>query len=105
MIVLLNKYLLVNLLFLLFLFFSFTISHIKTVVSVKDDNEFFGIFPENYYDPRDYGEGIPSFSDLADIFIVNYASILYPTNYLLISVISLVADFAIYNIFLSYFIL
>ena len=36
---------------------------------------------------------------IADIFIVNYASILYPTNYLLISVISLVADFAIYNIF------
>jgi hypothetical protein len=30
---------------------------------VKDDNEFFGIFPENYYDPRDYGEEIPSFSD------------------------------------------
>jgi hypothetical protein len=63
MIVLLNKYLLVNLLFLLFLFFTFTISHIKTVVLVKDDNEFFGIFPENYYDPRDYGEEIPSFSD------------------------------------------
>ena len=36
---------------------------------------------------------------IADVFIVNYASILYPTNYLLISVISLVADFAIFNIF------
>lgn len=36
---------------------------------------------------------------IADVFVVNYASILYPTNYLLISVISLVADFAIFNIF------
>jgi hypothetical protein len=34
----------------------------------------------------------------ADIFIVNYASIIYITNYLIISVISLVADFLIYNI-------
>ena len=40
---------------------------------------------------------------IADVFIVNYASILYPTNYLLISVISLVADFAIYNIFFIIF--
>ncbi len=36
---------------------------------------------------------------IADVFIVNYASVLYPTNYLLISFISLVADFAIFNIF------
>jgi hypothetical protein len=36
---------------------------------------------------------------IADVFIVNYASINYPTNYLLISIISLVADFAIFNIF------
>ena len=36
---------------------------------------------------------------VADVFIVNYASLLYPTNYLLISIISLVADFAIFNIF------
>ena len=36
---------------------------------------------------------------IADVFIVNYASVLYPTNYLLISIISLVADFAIFNIF------
>lgn len=35
---------------------------------------------------------------IADIFIVNYAYILYPTNYFLISVISLVADFLIYNV-------
>jgi hypothetical protein len=35
---------------------------------------------------------------IADIFIVNYASIIYITNYLIISVISLVADFLIYNI-------
>lgn len=61
MVVILNKYFLVNLLFLLFLLFTFTISHIKNVVSVKDD-EFFGIFPEDYYDPRDYGEEI-HFSD------------------------------------------
>ena len=40
---------------------------------------------------------------IADVFIVNYASVLYPTNYLLISVISLVADFAIYNIFFIIF--
>ena len=36
---------------------------------------------------------------IADVFIVNYASVLYSTNYLLISIISLVADFAIFNIF------
>jgi hypothetical protein len=36
---------------------------------------------------------------IADVFIVNYASEIYHTNYLLISVISLVADFAIFNIF------
>lgn len=36
---------------------------------------------------------------IADVFIVNYASILYSTNYLLISIISLIADFAIFNIF------
>jgi hypothetical protein len=43
---------------------------------------------------------------IADIFIVNYAYILYPTNYFLISVISLVADFLIYNasFILSYFV-
>ena len=34
----------------------------------------------------------------ADIFIVNYASITYITDYLIISVISLVADFLIYNV-------
>ena len=31
------------------------------------------------------------------MFIVNYAFVLYPTNYLLISIISLVADFIIFN--------
>jgi hypothetical protein len=36
---------------------------------------------------------------IADVFIVNYASVLYPTNYLLISIISLLADFALFNIF------
>jgi hypothetical protein len=36
---------------------------------------------------------------IVDVFVVNYASILYHTNYLLISVISLVVDFAIFNIF------
>ena len=35
---------------------------------------------------------------IADVFIVNYASVLYSTNYLLISVIFLVADFLIFNI-------
>ena len=35
---------------------------------------------------------------IADIFIVNYVYILYPTNYFLISAISLVADFLIYNV-------
>ena len=34
---------------------------------------------------------------IADVFIVNYAFMLYPTNYLLISIISLVADFIIFN--------
>ena len=41
---------------------------------------------------------------IADVFIVNYASVLYPTNYLLISIISLVADFLIFNIYIYYFI-
>jgi hypothetical protein len=40
---------------------------------------------------------------IADVFIVNYASEIYPTNYLLISIISLVADFAIFNIFFIIF--
>ena len=35
---------------------------------------------------------------IADIFIVNYVYVLYPTNYFLISVLSLVADFLIYNV-------
>lgn len=35
---------------------------------------------------------------IANVFIVNYASIIYVTNYLLISVISIVADFLIYNV-------
>jgi hypothetical protein len=35
---------------------------------------------------------------IANIFIVNYASIIYVTNYLLISVIAIVADFLIYNV-------
>jgi hypothetical protein len=35
---------------------------------------------------------------IANIFIVNYASIIYVTNYLLISVISIIADFLIYNV-------
>ena len=35
---------------------------------------------------------------IANIFIINYASIIYVTNYLLISVISIVADFLIYNV-------
>jgi hypothetical protein len=35
---------------------------------------------------------------IANVFIVNYASIIYSTNYLLISVISIVADFLIYNV-------
>jgi hypothetical protein len=68
MIVLLNKYIIVNLLFLFLLFFTFTISHLNTIVSIKDD-EFFRISPENYYDPRDYGygeENISSFSDQLD---------------------------------------
>ncbi len=34
---------------------------------------------------------------IVDVFIVNYAFVLYPTNYLLISIISLVADFIIFN--------
>lgn len=43
---------------------------------------------------------------IADIFIVNYVYILYPTNYFLISIISLVTDFLIYNasFILSYFV-
>ena len=64
MVVILNQYfLLVNLFFLLlFLFFTFSIFHITTVVSANDDDsgddKFFGIFPEDYYDPRGYGEEI-----------------------------------------------
>jgi hypothetical protein len=35
---------------------------------------------------------------VADIFIVNYASSIFVSNYLIISGISLVGDFLIYNI-------
>jgi hypothetical protein len=35
---------------------------------------------------------------IADVFIVNYASMIYNTNYLIISFISLAMDFLIYNI-------
>ena len=35
---------------------------------------------------------------IANVFIVNYASIIYVTNFLLISIISIVADFLIYNV-------
>ena len=35
---------------------------------------------------------------IANVFIVNYASIIYVTNYLFISIISIVADFLIYNV-------
>ena len=34
---------------------TFTIFHITYVLS-QDDDGFFGIFPNDYYDPRDYGE-------------------------------------------------
>jgi hypothetical protein len=34
---------------------TFTIFHITDVLS-QDDDGFFGIFPNDYYDPRDYGE-------------------------------------------------
>jgi len=41
---------------------------------------------------------------VADIFIVNYASRLFVSNYLIISGISLVGDFLIYNIlFISFY--
>jgi len=41
--------------FTLFLFlFTFTVFNFNSVLSA--DNEFFGIVPEDYYDPRDYGE-------------------------------------------------
>ncbi|MGZ5510307.1 MAG: hypothetical protein ACXWFC_07510, partial [Nitrososphaeraceae archaeon] len=35
---------------------------------------------------------------ITDVFIINYASIIYFTDYLLISIISLLPDFLIYNI-------
>ncbi len=66
-----NQYFyLVNLFFLVFLFFTFiTIFHITTVESVNDDDDngdgFFGISPEDYYDPKEYGEEIP-FSERFD---------------------------------------
>ncbi|HEX6294655.1 MAG TPA: metallophosphoesterase [Nitrososphaeraceae archaeon] len=51
---------------MLVLFTFTTIFPVTTVASVKnDDNEFFGVLPENYYDPRDYGEEIP-FSEQLD---------------------------------------
>jgi hypothetical protein len=60
MFVFLNQYfLLVYLFFLLFVFSFITIFPITTVESLNDDNDFFEISPENYYDPRDYGEEIP----------------------------------------------
>jgi hypothetical protein len=67
MVVILNQYFfLVNVFFLLVLFTFTTIFPVTTVASVKnDDNEFFGVLPENYYDPRDYGEEIP-FSEQID---------------------------------------
>src|SRR5215204_641432 len=66
MFVFLNQYfLLVNLFFLLFVFSFITIFHITTVESLNDQNDFFEISPENYYDPRDYGEEIP-FSEQFD---------------------------------------
>ena len=41
--------------FTLFLFlFTFTVFNFNSVLSA--DDEFFGIVPEDYYDPRDYGE-------------------------------------------------
>ena len=46
-------------LFFLVLFTFTIIFPVTTVASViNDDNEFFGVFPEDYYDPRDYGEEI-----------------------------------------------
>ena len=66
MFVFLNQYfLLVNLFFLLFVFSFITIFHITTVESLNDENDFLEISPENYYDPRDYGEEIP-FSEQFD---------------------------------------
>src|SRR5829696_545565 len=66
MFVFLNQYfLLVNLFFLLFVFSFITIFHITTVESLNDENDFFEISPENYYDPRDYEEEIP-FSEQFD---------------------------------------
>jgi hypothetical protein len=67
MVVILNQYFfLVNVFFLLVLFTFTTIFPVTTVASVKnDDNKFFGVLPENYYDPRDYGEEIP-FSEQLD---------------------------------------
>ena len=66
MFVFLNQYfLLVNLFFLLFVFSFITIFHITTVESLNDENDFFEISAENYYDPRDYEEEIP-FSEQFD---------------------------------------
>ena len=43
---------------------------------------------------------------VADIFIVNYASSIFVSNYLIISGISLVGDFLIYNIlFIAFYFL
>jgi len=67
----LNHYFfLVNLFFLLLvLFFVITIFHLIPVAAVSDHGDdtdgFFGISPEDYYDPLDYGEEIP-FSQQSD---------------------------------------
>ncbi len=48
-----NQYFIFTL-FLLLFFFTFIIFHFSNVLST--DDEFFSIVPEDYYDPRDYGE-------------------------------------------------
>ncbi len=48
-----NQYFIFTL-FLLLFFFTFIIFHFSSVLSA--DDEFFSIVPEDYYDPRDYGE-------------------------------------------------
>ena len=52
-IVMCNQYFIFTLFFFLF-FFIFSIFHFTSVLST--DDEFFSIVPEDYYDPRDYGE-------------------------------------------------
>ncbi|HJT84916.1 MAG TPA: metallophosphoesterase [Nitrososphaeraceae archaeon] len=55
-----NQYLVYSISLFLFVL-SFNILHFRNVYS--EDNGFFGVLPEDYFDPRDYSKQQPSFTD------------------------------------------